>query len=139
MDKKILFFDDEKNIAETMQKNLELFGYNVTLVSSIADLLEEIARDIDYDLIIMDIMAPIPYNDDRNRFSMSEISNMCNGIKVGEVLVDKIRQIDKYINIPILIYSARSDVKTFTKSKHLRKPALVKTVIEEIEKLLNNK
>ena len=138
MDKKILFFDDEKDIAVILKDNLELFGYYVKLVSSIVDLLEEIEReDIDYDLAIMDIMAPIPHDEIYKHFSSDEITNMSEGMRVGEVLVNRIRQKGKYSNIPVLIYTARSEVKSFSNSRGIKKPAICKDVMVEIEKLLN--
>jgi CheY-like chemotaxis protein len=47
-----------------LQKNLILsFGHDVTLVSTIRDFFNEIMGDTQYDLIIMDIMAPLPKED----------------------------------------------------------------------------
>lgn len=138
MAKKILFFDDEKNIAETLQKNLELFNYDVVLVSSISELFAQIENAAtNYDLVLMDIMAPVPSeNEEKCRFSPLELSNMSNGIRVGEILVDKIRSNQKYTNLPVLFYSARDNVKEYTNAKFIKKPALAKNIVEEIEKLL---
>ena len=139
MNERILFFDDEEMIAKTMQNNLKLFGFDITLISSIGGFLEEIKSNTDYDLVIMDVMAPMPSDDIKKSFTAIEISNMANGIKVGEVLMSKIRKVDKYANIPILIYSARPESKAFKNSKYIRKPDLARNINDEIENLLNKK
>jgi CheY-like chemotaxis protein len=135
---KILFFDDEKNIAEIVQKNLALFGFDVILVSTITELFAEIENEsITYNLVLMDIMAPKPSKDEeKNKFTPLELSNMSNGIRIGEILVNKIRNISRYADIPILFYSARDNVKTPYNTKHIRKPALAKEIIEGINSLL---
>jgi len=138
MNKKILFFDDEKEIAETLQKNLELFDFDVTLVSNVSALFDKINSEDVYNLIIMDCMAPEPSSDEEKKlFSSKELSNMENGIRVGEILVEKIRCYENYSNVPVLFYSARADVKLYEKTKHLRKPELAKTIVQEINSLLN--
>lgn len=134
---KILFFDDEKGIAEILQKNLELFNYDVKLVSTISELFAEINNtNITYNLMLMDIMAPMPNSNEKNMFSSLELSNMDNGIRIGEIFVDKIRCIGKYSNVPILFYSAKGSVKSYPNTKFLPKPALAKDIVEEIKTLL---
>jgi len=151
---KILFFDDEKRIAEILQKNLELYGYEVTLVSTISEFFAEINNiAVKYNLVLMDIMAPMPNADEMQWFSKSEIENMNEGISIGEILADKIRTgnetnvgevlaekirgIAKYANVPILFYSAKGRVKEYSNAKFLPKPALAKDIVEEIKKLLS--
>ncbi|MDR1342587.1 MAG: hypothetical protein LBK18_04930 [Prevotellaceae bacterium] len=162
MAKKILFFDDERRIAEILQKNLELFGYDVKLVSTISDFVAEINRTtITYDLLLMDIMAPMPSEEEMKWFTIEEkghmeegrntgvvlvdkirdlnlgdINSMALGLNVGVVLTDKVRGIARYANIPVLFYSAKSYVKSFPKSKLITKPALTKDIVKEIETLL---
>jgi DNA-binding response OmpR family regulator len=165
MKTKILFFDDERRIAEVLQKNLELYDYEVTLVSTIGDFFVEINNlAITYDLIIMDIMAPLPDGNDVKWFSESEINNMDGGIRsgeviadkirnsnepeyvamnlsssIGEVLADKIRGIVRYANVPILFYSAKGSVKSFSNAIYLSKPTLARDIVKEISVLLKNK
>jgi CheY-like chemotaxis protein len=158
---KILFFDDEKRIAEILQKNLELFGYDVKLVSTISEFVAEINETTEtYDLLLMDIMAPMPSEEERNLFTDDELDHMERGLNTGVVLIDKIRVnadtlasmnfglnvgevlterargITRYTNIPVLFYSAKSRVKQFPNSKLITKPALAKDIINEIKQLL---
>ena len=136
--KKILFFDDE-DIAETLQKNLELFDYDVTLASNITAFFDKVDSSKVYDLVIMDIMAPMPSSDEeRNKFTKDELLNMAGGHRIGEILADKITNMSKYSNIPVLFYSARANVNTerYKKAKHIRKPELAKTIVDEINNLL---
>jgi CheY-like chemotaxis protein len=161
MDKKILFFDDEQGIA-VVQKNLELFGYDVKLVSTISEFFAEINKTtVTYDLLLMDIMAPMPSEEEKKRFTDDEIAHMdaglstgvvlidkirnfsqsdnvsmCSGANVGEVLANKVGGIARYVNIPVLFYSAKSSVKQFPNMKLITKPALAKNIVEEIEALL---
>ncbi|MCL2682224.1 MAG: hypothetical protein FWE63_01905 [Bacteroidales bacterium] len=142
MKKRILYFDDE-DIAETMQKNLELFDFDVILVSTITDFFEKIDSNNVYDLLLMDIMAPVPSSDDeKNKFSRNELSNMeeAEGRNVGEVLAYKITNMPKYSNTPVLFYSARAYVNTerYKKARHIRKPELAETIVEEIKNLLKS-
>ncbi|MDR2815528.1 MAG: hypothetical protein LBB62_02335 [Proteiniphilum sp.] len=159
---KILFFDDEKRIAETLQKNLELFNYEVKLVSTITDFVAEINNaTVTYDLLLMDIMAPMPSEMEKNWFNPEELNHMEKGLKTGQVLVDKIRYfnahdlksmnrgsnvgevltekvrgIAKYVNVPVLFYSAKSSVKEFPNAKLITKPALARDIVDAIESLL---
>lgn len=140
MKRKILFFDDEKDIAEPMQKNLEVFDYDVTLVCTINEFYECIDDiSVSYDLLLMDVMSPLPTEEiEISKFTQRELANMNNGLHVGEIIVEKLRSNtkSKYVDVPILFYSIRENVRVFEKSKHIRKPVLVKDLIEEIDNLL---
>ncbi len=141
MAKKILFFDDEREIAMSMQKNLEINDYDVDLVCTINEFIESIENNsITYDLILMDVMSPLPNGDEKSKFSKTELDNMNYGLHVGEVLADKIRNnhYSKYAKVPIIFYTIRNNVRAFDNSKHVRKPVLVKELIEEIDKLIIN-
>jgi len=159
---KILFFDDEKTIAETLKKNLELFDFDVTLVSTISEFFAEINKtNVTYDLLLMDIMAPLPSKEEIKWFTEEEINHMSQGsntgvvlidiirgfsneeivsmnlgYNVGEVLTNKVRGTNKYSNIPVLFYTAKNSVKQFANAKLITKPALAKDIVEEIKALL---
>ncbi len=159
---KILFFDDEKRIAEVLQKNLELFDFEVTLVSTIREFVAEINKtNITYNLLLMDVMAPLPSEEESKWFTEEEIEHMGGGLNtgvvlidkirsfsqeyldsmsfglnVGEVLSDKVRNIARYADIPILFYSAKSSIKQFSNASIIIKPALAKDIVEEIKALL---
>jgi DNA-binding NtrC family response regulator len=133
---KILYFDDKKQTGEILQKNLELFDYDVNLVSTFRDFIGEIHNEtVTYDLLLMDIMAVMPSEEEREWFTTAEIEYMDKGRNIGVVLVEKVRDVTKYINIPILFYSVKSYVKQFPYSK-LTEPALTKDIVEKIKQLL---
>lgn len=139
---KVLFFDDESFIANYLAKSLESFGWNVRLVSSAEELIEELS-DL-YDILILDIMAPVPESDISSMFfSKTEIKDMENGMSTGIVLAKKIWEQNK--NIPILFLSARSRPDAVTRfidegrrCYWLRKPELAKTINEKLLELLNS-
>lgn len=159
---KILFFDDEKRIAEVLQKNLELFDLDIKLVSTISEFLAEINKaTVTYDLLLMDIMAPMPSEEEKKWFTNEEIGHMGKGLNTGVVLIDKIRNFSQedfasmsfgtnlgeiladkvrgtaqYADIPVLFYTAKSSVKQFPNAKLLTKPALAKDILNEINELL---
>lgn len=54
---RILLVEDEANIASTIQLNLELEGYHVTLADNGKDALNEF-RSARYDLVMLDVMLP---------------------------------------------------------------------------------
>ncbi len=158
---KILFFDEEKKIAEVLRDNLKLFDYDVKLVSTITDFMTEIYKTtVTYNLLLMDIMAPLPSEEEKEQwFTKEEIDHMANGLNTGVVLIDKIRSLSqeayinfgknvgeelplkdrgiaKYANIPVLFYSAKRSAKDFPHAKLITKPALAKDILCEIETLL---
>jgi DNA-binding response OmpR family regulator len=84
--KKILIVDDEQDIVESLRFVLEAAGYNCYFAYDGEDGLR-LAKDIEPDLIILDIMMP-----------------KINGYKISRLLkFDK-----KYKDIPIIMLTARS-------------------------------
>ncbi len=140
MKRSILIFDDEVNIAYSVKSNLELYDFDVTLVSTITQFYDKIEDlNTDFSILIIDIMSPIPTeHSERSRFTSAELNSMYHGIRVGETLVSKLRNsLDcKYHNIPVLFYSIRENVSGFSNSKLVKKPALVNDLITEINSLL---
>jgi CheY-like chemotaxis protein len=137
--KRILFFDDEKFTSESLIKNLvDNYGYNIHYVSKLTLLFDELHTK-HYDLIILDIMAPIPDNmQEKALFSEAEIMKMCEGSNTGVVVAEKIWSLEEYLDIPILFITAKRVRPNFTKPKTaiIRKPELAATISEEIQKLL---
>ncbi len=80
---KICVVEDEKSIGSVLQMNLELEGYEVVLIDDGAVAKQRFEGNIDYDLIILDVMLP-----------------HVNGI-------DLCKQIRKKSSVPILFLSAK--------------------------------
>lgn len=144
--KKILFFDDDSFITQILAQNLEVIGWEVTLVSEINDLFSNLKKRR-FDIIILDIMAPIPKaNNEYVNFTKDEIAEMDEAMNTGVVAAKKIWDIEnkKYKNIPILFLSAKKDPRPENpelqtdKCDYLRQPELVSTINEKLEKLMNN-
>jgi len=55
---KICVVEDESSLAEMVRLNLEMESYEVELVQDGAEALELFKRDLDFDLIILDVMLP---------------------------------------------------------------------------------
>ncbi len=83
----ILVVEDEEDIAELVRYNLTAEGYRVRCAGSGEDAIRLI-RSEPFDLVVLDIMLP----------GMS-------GIKVAETL----RSDPKFLNIPIILLTAKSE------------------------------
>lgn len=142
---RVLHFDDEPFISMALVRGLELYGWDVTLVSEIDELFKELNND-HYDVLIMDIMAPIPqFENEHVTFSQEEIQRMDDGLNTGVILTEKIWQLEEYRDIPVLFLSARNrpdEIELFLESGHkceyLRKSQLAKTIDEKLKELLSN-
>ncbi len=144
--KRILFFDDEsfitKILIENLQKNydwcVDKHG-EITFVSTPDELFDK-ANDVNikYDLFVLDIMVPVDQIEKMNLFSKKEIERMQYGENTGVVFAEKIRNISKYQNVPILFLSARiqpSDMMPNT--NYLEKPTFASDVSDTMKKILN--
>lgn len=139
--RKILYFDDEPFISKALANHLELFDWDVTLVSEIDELFEKLSNN-DYSLLILDVMAPIP--DMKNThvsFSADEIKEMDGGLNTCVVLAKKIWA--TYKDLPILFLSARristiSQLSPLYKYEYIRKPELAKTINDKLLQLLSS-
>ena len=140
--RRILYFDDEPFIAESLSRVLELFGNDVTLVSNIGDLCTQLNK-YEFDILILDVMAPIPETSNEIfNFNQDDIDEMMDGMNTGVVLAKKIWLLPKYKDIPILFLSARKspfhdDPEYFNNHKcnYIRKPELGKTINDILIKM----
>jgi two-component system alkaline phosphatase synthesis response regulator PhoP len=80
---KVCVVEDEKSIAELIQINLEIEGYETTLIHNGREAFQKAAEFDDYALIILDVMLP-------------EVSGL-----------DICNQIRKYSDVPVLFLSAK--------------------------------
>ena len=142
--KKVLYFDDEPFITEALAHSLELFDWDVTLESEIDDLFKEL-KSRRFDILMMDLMAPIPKKENKYiNFTPKEIDEMHSGLSVGVVLAKKIWK-DLKKDIPILFLSARRSpipedaaLRNYN-CDYLSKPQLAKVVDEKLHEMLIKK
>lgn len=140
--KKVLYFDDEQFITSALARSLEIFNWDVTFVSNVESLFHVLANH-QYDIFIIDIMAPIPEMKMSISFTQKDIDEMDYGRNTGVVIAKKIWLLEKYTNVPILFISAKQnpipdDPYLLNKNcAYLRKPELAKTVSQMLEMLLN--
>lgn len=142
----VLYFDDEPFISRALAENLSFcYDWKVTLISEIDDLFQELANN-PYDILILDIMVPIPEKNKNSTisFTKKDIEEMEGGMSTGIVLAKKIWK--SHESIPILFLSARSRPdaianfqKEGKKCEYLRKPELAETVDAALDQLLNPK
>lgn len=142
--KKVLFFDDEPFISDILAQSLRLFDWNVTLVTEIDKLFIELNIS-KFDVIILDIMAPIPESDSKYfKFTKQEINEMDDGMNTGVVVAKKIWEMPTYKDTPILFLSAKKDPRPDNpelqtdKCGYLRKPVLTSTVSEKLNELIKS-
>jgi CheY-like chemotaxis protein len=143
--KRVLFFDDDSSITKILAQNLELDGWKVTLVTEINDLFMYL-KNHKFDIIILDIMAPIPETESEYvKFTKEEIAEMDDAMNTGVVAAKKIWRMDnqKYKDIPILFLSAKKDPRFENpelqndKCDYFRQPELVDTIKNKLNELLN--
>ena len=90
----ILIVDDDRTTASIMQLHLSSFGYKVTGIASSAKEAISIARDLEPDLVLMDI----------------RLGEGADGI-------DAAMAISKHMDVPIVFVTAHSDSKTLRRAK----------------------
>jgi len=90
----ILIVDDDRTTASIMQLHLNNFGYHVADIASSAKEAIDIARDLEPDLVLMDI----------------RLGEGADGIDAAMV-------ISNHMNIPIIFVTAHSDSKTLRRAK----------------------
>ncbi len=90
----ILIVDDDRTTASIMQLHLNSFGYHIAGVASSAKEAIKIARDIEPDLVLMDI-------------------------RLGEGTdgIDAAMAISKHMDVPIIFVTAHSDSDTLRRAK----------------------
>lgn len=145
--KKVLFFDDEPFILGYLIKSLrEIFGWNgdkeIVFVSTIEELLDKMNGDDEtYSLFVLDLMAPMPTGEVRNRFNQAELNRMDEGRLTGYVMAKKIRMIEKYKKVPVLYLSARTSPPIEESEKeytnYMRKPINSEEISNKMNELLD--
>lgn len=135
--KKILFFDDDKYITEYLIRNLkENWGWTaekdreITLITNTDEMLKEIYSDRKYDLFILDIMAPLP-TEDNEHIIKNDIKAM-DRLNTGIVIARKIREQERYKDTPIIYLSA----KDVTNIESIRKPVSAQELSKKMDGLL---
>lgn len=143
--RKVLFFDDEPFISKILAKNLEFFDYDVTFVSEIDHLFEELCnQNIQFDIVILDTMAPVPEKENKHvTFDKKEIEEMDGGLNTGVILAKRIWE--KKTDLPILFLSAKEltpdSINKYNVNNsrwaYLRKPELAMTIKDKLDELLD--
>ena len=144
---KLLFFDNQSFVVKSLVMNLKLRGWDINLVSDINELFH-LLNHAQYQILILDIMAPVPQMKCKSvSFTESQINEMDNGLNTGVVLAKKIWQLENYKETPILFLSGRSNPipgdpilqerNKNRKCDHLRKPQWAKDVDQLLNKMLN--
>ena len=126
--KRVLFLDDDLNIANSIKEDLQEYGYEIDLINHPEKALVFFEKK-EYDAILLDLMMPIP-----ELFTLEEKEESNMGMNTGQVIMNRIRRINP--KIPILIYSARSKIKTDDYSVFIRKPVFTKELAEILKDLI---
>ena len=141
---RVLFFDDDPFTVKSLTLNLGLLGWIVTFVSDIDEMFHELNRN-QYDILILDIVAPVPEAGKCKyiEFLESEIDKMDDGMLTGVVLAKKVWSMDNFKKIPVLFHSARSNPIPSDKELQnnncvfIRKPEFAKNVNSKLLEMLN--
>ena len=130
--KKILLIDDDiKTMRSLVDDLMYTHGFEVVHLETCDNVIETL-NSSRFDIMILDIMMPIPSN-----WTLDEERRSKEGLSTGEVLYEKIRKV--FPELPILIYSAK-EVKPFNDKKTviLRKPELPAEIVNRINKLTSH-
>ena len=124
--RKILLIDDAHSDASILSEELTYaINCEIKWVKNADEVMALLAEE-KFDLIVLDIMMPIPTSWTDEDFKKSEW-----GINTGMVLFQKIRE--KYPRLFILLYSARSEIQIDEYSFYIRKPELAEKVVNKIK------
>lgn len=146
--KKVLFFDNETFVVKSLCLSLtSFFNWEVKVVASIDELFYELKQDdVHYDILMLDIMAPLPKtNEEHVTFNEAELVEMEDGLRTSVVLAKKIwKSLPNYKDHPILFLSARSNpipndktLKGHKNCDYLRKPQFAKDIDAKLRELLS--
>lgn len=121
--KKLLIVEDEENLRELVKMNLEKNGFDcLTAVDGLEAL--KITKEEQPDLVILDLKIPkLP----------------------GEEVCKKIKSEQQTKNIPVIMLTAKSSIvdkivgKVIGADCYLAKPCEIKTLVENINRLLEKK
>ena len=115
---RILIIEDEKSIADSIGLNLELSGYDYTIISDGIEAAKRLGEDHSFDLALLDVMLP-----GLDGFTLME-------------------HMQKY-NIPVIYLTAKADVPSRIKGlkigaeDYIIKPFSVLELLVRIEKVLD--
>ena len=139
--RRLLLFDNQSFVVKSLVLNLRLLGWDVTFVSSINDLFLELNQSL-YNIIILDVMSPIPSSECKHVFSESDLDDMSNGLTTGVVLAKEIWKMEQYKDTPILFLSGREFPRSSSKllekinCDYMRKPQLAINVDQKLSEML---
>lgn len=138
---RVLYFDDDAFAADILARTLELYCWEITVVSKIDDLFQELRDENNtYNVLIMEIMAPTACSEEK-LFTKNDIRNMEKGMSTGIVLARKIWETEKnYKQVPILFYSSKIVdplPNNGLNCYYLPKPTLAIVISDQLHQLLN--
>jgi len=140
--KKILYFEDEKWYADHLVYEIEnQTQFQVTLVTTPSDFFKEIKNDNQYDLFILDIMAPMILfkEDDLNNLNDAQQRRLNDGLNVGTVFYEIIRSMNEYKETPVIFYTSKSKPQMQdNRVKYFSKPIDPNPIINAINELLKH-
>lgn len=129
----ILFIEDEISKNKAHAAALSLAKYQVDWVTTAKEAVERIVAKKKYDLILLDIMMPVPTHIPE----LGDEKTLDKGYATG---IELLKLINK--NLPdtkVIIVSARYDLKNFlvdsTYFSYITKPAKPQEIIEEMRKV----
>jgi len=141
--KKILYFEDEQWFADVLVKEMMDQPYWLfTPVTTPTEFFKEIKGSCQIDLFILDIMAPMKLftETDLNELSEAQQRRLNEGLNIGVVFYEKIRELEKFRKTPILFYTSKNDpnLKNDKNVTYISKPSDSKSIIAIIHKLFND-
>jgi len=101
--KKILLVDeDEKTLSPFVKDLIETYQFEITWLKKADDVVETL-KGTKFDIVILDVMMPIP-----EKWTPDEHRRAEHGFSTGTVLFQKIRQ--GFPDLPVLFYTAKGGI-----------------------------
>ncbi len=98
---KILIIDDDRFLTKSMERSLTKGGYDITVINKASDIVGNMKKIKDYDLILLDLMMRKPADLDVRPEE-----------ETGEALFRSIRKLKKSMPVIIITGKDKDDIKT---------------------------
>jgi len=140
MKKKILYYEDEKHYAKSLVEAIQSKNKNIiNTVYTPSDFFKEINSDKSYNLFILDILVPLEHflEDDINKLTEKQQLKLENGLNVGIVFYEILRDMAKYKETPVIFLTSKSYTEFHDpKVRYFSKPVNWETIITAIDELI---
>ena len=136
--KEILYFEEEKWFADILINDIRKHQHwNVTHVVTPAEFFQRLNSNIQYELFILDIMAPMVLftEADLDALIDAQLRRLNDGLNVGVVFYEIIHEKATYKETPVIFYTSK-DNPGINGVRYISKPTDSQSIINIINELI---